>query len=102
MPIKTEPQSYGSQSEWTSGHTGQTVNRQKSPPAPEHAEFYESRQEKETTSAGEGGSISPVQFADVEGASVMQHGADDAPVQRVTSTRSGAKREGFFRDRDYK
>ena len=101
MPNKNEPQSYGSQAEWTTGDTGQSVNRQKSPPTAEHADFYESRIEKETTGPDEGGSVSPVQFADVEGARVVQHGVDDVPARRVTGVRSGAKREGFFKKRDY-
>jgi hypothetical protein len=98
MATNTEPQSYGSQSGWTSGETGQSVNRQKSTPPPEQPDFYESKQNEET----QGGSVSPVQFADTEGASVIQHGADDVPSRRVTGTRTGAKREGFFKDRDYK
>ena len=89
------------QSDWTSGQTGESVNRQKSAPTAEHAEFYESRCEGETSELDEGGSISPAQLADTEGAHVVQHGADDASVQRVTGAHSGAKREGFFKDRDY-
>jgi hypothetical protein len=93
MPTKTEPQSYGSQSDWTSGETGQSVNDQKSTPRDEHA-----KRDEETN----GGSVSPVQLADTEGAQVVRHGTDDAAAQRVTGVRTGAKREGFFKDRDYK
>jgi hypothetical protein len=50
----------------------------------------------------EGGSVSPVQFSDTESAPVIQHGADDEPVQRVTSAATGAKRDSFFKERDYK
>ena len=98
MATHNEPQSYGSQDDWTSGKTGQSVNNPKSAPAPEHKDFYESTQERET----EGGSVSPVQLADTESAPMTQHGADDQPVQRVTGAPTGAKREGFFRDRDYR
>lgn len=97
MATNNEPQSYGSQDDWTSGKTGQSVNNPKSAPTPEHIDFYESKQERET----EGGSISPVQAADTESATVIQHGADVVPAQRVTSVPTGAKREGFFKDRDY-
>ena len=97
MATHNEPQSYGSQNDWTSGKTGESVNNPKSEPVPEHAGFYESKQEVET----EGGSVSPTQLADSEGAHVIQHGAGNAPVQRVTSVPAGAKREGFFKDRDY-
>ena len=68
MATDKEPQSYGSQSDWTSGQTGESVNRQKSAPTAEHAEFYESRHEGETSELDEGGSISPAQLADTEGA----------------------------------
>jgi hypothetical protein len=98
MATHNEPQSYGSQDDWTSGKTGQSVNDPKSEPTPEHADFYESKVEADT----EGGSVSPVQLADTEGAHVIQHGSDDAAVQRVTGVPTGAKREGFFKDRDYR
>ena len=98
MATHNEPQSYGSQDDWTSGKTGESVNDPKSEPTPEHADFYESKVETDT----EGGSVSPVQLADTEGAHVIQHGSDDAPVQRVTGAPTGAKREGFFKDRDYR
>ena len=88
MATHNEPQSYGSQGDWTSGKTGQSVEKPASNPVREVE--------------NEGGSVSPVQLADKEGAHVVQHGADAQPVQRVTSTATGAKREGFFKDRDYK
>lgn len=88
MATHNEPQSYGSQDDWTSGKTGQNVNNPKSEREPEHIE-------------GGGGSISPVQFADTESAPVVQHGSDEGPVQRVTSAETGAKRDSFFKERDY-
>ncbi len=88
MATHNEPQSYGSQDDWTSGKTGQSVNNPKSERAPVDVE-------------GDGGSVSPVQFADTESAPVVQHGADDEPVQRVTSVPTGAKRDSFFKERDY-
>lgn len=88
MATHTEPQSYGSQGDWTSGETGQNVNNPKSGRAPEQIE-------------GDGGSVSPVQLADTESAPVIQHGADEGPVQRVTAAETGAKRDSFFKERDY-
>jgi hypothetical protein len=88
MATHNEPQSYGSQGDWTSGKTGQSVDKPQSEPV------YEVE--------NEGGSVSPVQAADTEGAPVTQHGTDDEPAQRVTSAHTGAKRESFFKDRDYK
>ena len=88
MATHNEPQSYGSQGDWTSGKTGQSVEKPASNPVREVE--------------NEGGSVSPVQLADIESAVVVQHGSDIEPVQRVTSVATGAKREGFFKDRDYK
>jgi hypothetical protein len=87
MATHNEPQSYGSQADWTSGKTGQSVYK----PEPEPVHEVEN----------EGGSVSPVQLADTEGADVIQHGSDDVPVRRVTSAPTGAKRDSFFKDRDY-
>lgn len=87
MATHTEPQSYGSQGDWTSGETGQSVEK----PASEPVREVEN----------EGGSVSPVQLADTESAPVIQHGADEGPVQRVTSLPEGAKRDSFFKHRDY-
>jgi hypothetical protein len=88
MATHNEPQSYGSQGDWTSGKTGQSVEK----PASEAVHEVQN----------EGGSVSPVQLADTEGTDVIQHGADDEPARRVTSSHTGAKRDSFFKDRDYK
>ena len=88
MATHNEPQSYGSQDDWTSGKTGQSVEKPESNPV------------REVENGG--GSVSPVQLADREAATVVQHGTDAEPVQRVTSVATGAKREGFFKDRDYR
>ncbi|HEV8432444.1 MAG TPA: hypothetical protein VGR95_03450 [Thermoanaerobaculia bacterium] len=88
MATHNEPQSYGSQDDWTSGKTGQSVEKPVSEPVGEVE--------------NEGGRVSPIQFADTESAPVVQHGADDEPVQRVTSAPTGAKRDSFFKERDYK
>jgi hypothetical protein len=87
MATHNEPQSYGSQDDWTSGKTGQSVNKPKSEPVHEVE--------------NEGGSVSPVQLADIKGADVIQHGSEDVPARRVTSAATGAKRGSFFKDRDY-
>lgn len=92
-----EPQSYGSQGDWSSGNVGETVNRQKGTPDSQHSDFYESRREEDSP-APQGGSVSPVQLADQQGADVAQHGADDQSAWKTTN----AKRDGFFKERDYK
>lgn len=94
--MANEPQSYGSQSEWNSGDVGQTVNRQKSEPAPQHADFYESRHEHDDLPD----TTSPVQLAgSVE--PVGPASGDETPVQKVTGQSNGAKRGGYFKKRDY-
>jgi len=102
MPGDTkEPQSYGSQGDWSSGDVGETVNRQKGAPNSQHADFYESRREEES-GPSQGGSVSPVQLADNVSAQVVQHGGDETPARKTPSAESGAKRDGYFRERDYK
>ncbi|HVE70765.1 MAG TPA: hypothetical protein VNI54_05295 [Thermoanaerobaculia bacterium] len=95
-----EPQSYGSGSDWVTGRTDQQVNDPKAEPAPEHREFYDERRESETTSPAQGGQTSDVQLA--ENANVAAGPtAEYDPVQNVTSDEGGAKRDSFFRKRDY-
>jgi hypothetical protein len=95
-----EPQSYGSGSDWVTGSTGQQVNDQKSEPAPEHREFYDERRESETNAPAQGGQTSDVQLA--ENAEPMgRPTGEHAPISSVTTTETGAKRDSFFRKRDY-
>ena len=98
MPRDTrEPQSYGSQSDWVTGRTGQEVNEQKSEPAPEHREFYDNRQ---TTSSAHGGDTSAVQLAE-SAEPVGRTTGESTPVQKVTDQPGGAKRDSYFKKRDY-
>jgi hypothetical protein len=100
MPQDTkEPQSYGSGKDWVTGRTGQEVNDQKSEPAPEHREFYEGRRESETV-PDQGGRTSDVQLAEsdpVDGGPTGEY----APQSSITTRETGAKRDSFFRKRDY-
>src|SRR4051794_13590770 len=81
--MKNEPQSYGSQAEWVTGKTGQAVNQ-----SPEtHAEEVEAI-------AAQPGESDPPGHADPIAES-------EQPVTKVTSVPEGAKRGGFFKDRDY-
>jgi hypothetical protein len=95
-----EPQSYGSGSDWVTGRTDQKVNDQKSVPAPEHREFYDDRRESETTSEAQGGQTSEVQLAENAQPSGRPTG-EHATVAGVRSEEGGAKRDSFFRKRDY-
>ena len=99
---KKEPQSYGSQSDWVTGNTGGQVNDQKAVPSPQHEDFYDERRESESTHEDQGGKVSPVQAA--ESALHPQrssHGDNEQPVGRVSTEDGGAKRDSFFRKRDY-
>ena len=99
---KKEPQSYGSQSEWVKGDTGEKVNDNKSTPPPEHEDFYDDKRESEVSDPHQGGDISPVQLAENAAFRARTATDDTQPVSRLTDTPSGAKRNGYFKNRDYK
>lgn len=96
-----EPQSYGSQGEWVTGKTGENVNQQKSEPAAEHAGFYESRHESETSAPHQGGEVSEVQEQENVPAGASPVDDDVNANKRVSGQETGAKRSSFFKDRDY-
>ena len=95
-----EPQSYGSEKDWVTGKTGQEVNDQDSPPAPEHREFYDERRESETSDNVQGGKTSPVQLAENDRAGGRTND-EQSPISGVTTTPGGGKRGGYFKKRDY-
>jgi hypothetical protein len=93
---RKEPQSYGSQGDWSSGKTGQDVNQQdQSSPPPDY-------RVDEENAPHEGGDVSPFQLEEnVELRGPATAVVDEQPIAKVTTTPSGAKRRGFFRQRDY-
>ena len=93
-----EPQSYGSGADWVTGRTGQQVNDPKSEPAPEHREFYDDRRESETSEPDQGGRTSEVQLAESDQPK-GKPSVEESP--RVTTDEGGAKRDSFFKKRDY-
>jgi hypothetical protein len=101
---KKEPQSYGSQADWVTGTTGETVNRLQGTPNSQHADFYESRRDSEGSGPHQGGDVSPVQAADNgEIPPLKSTGSERGTAGgNVAGAEGGAKREGFFKDRDYK
>ncbi len=102
MPKDTkEPQSYGSDRDWVTGHTGQEVNDQASAPTAEHREFYDERRESETSAPSQGGRTSDFQLAENAQPAGSTTGADESPLNGVTTSRGGAKRGSWFRKRDY-
>jgi hypothetical protein len=94
---KNEPQSYGSEKEWLTGETGQTVNRVKGQPDSQHADFYASRHDDNPTQGGDVPEESQQQSAAAAGSAEDAHN----PVQKVTAKNQGAKRESYWKDRDY-
>jgi hypothetical protein len=84
-----EPQSYG-----------EHVNDPASVPAPEHVDFHESRHEGETSRADQGGRPGPEWTDSVLRPAVGFTGVDDS-ARKVAAAAGGAKREGYFRKRDY-
>jgi hypothetical protein len=81
--MKNEPQSYGSQGEWLTGKTGQTVNREP-----------EGRADEVEAVVAQPGETDPPGGAEPIAES-------EQPVRKVTATPDGAKRGGYFKDRDY-
>jgi hypothetical protein len=90
MADKKEPQSYGSQGEWVSGKTEQSVNRQDQSSA-------EDRRQSNASPPHQGGDTSPVQARE----HAMPSGPPTDTVRKVSVEESGAKRGGFFKARDY-
>jgi hypothetical protein len=90
MADKKEPQSYGSQGDWVSGHTGQKPN-------PEQPGAFEEDRESETSAAHQGGDTSPVQSRE----HAMPSGPSTDDARKVTVQSGGAKRGGYFKERDY-
>ncbi len=103
MGNEKEPQSYGSQKDWVTGNVGETVNHQKGNPNSQHGDFYESRHDSEASNShdDQGGKVSDRQLAENAELSGRGREADQQPVGKVTDQATGAKRGGFFKDRDY-
>ena len=103
MANEKEPQSYGSQKDWVTGNVGETVNRQKDNPDAQHSDFYDSRRDSETSDShdDQGGKISDEQLAENSQFAGRGRESDQQPVVKVTDQATGAKRGGFFKDRDY-
>ena len=96
-----EPQSYGSGKDWVTGRTDQQVNDPKSTPSPEHREFYDDRREPETTMPDQGGKTSETQLAESAQPAGGRTTDEHSPISRVTGADGGAKRDSFFKKRDY-
>jgi hypothetical protein len=94
-----EPQSYGSGPDWVTGKTGQEVNDQDAPRPAAQREFYDDSRGEQTV-PDQGGRTSDVQHADSAQPDAQRSTAAE-PTTKITSTESGAKRDSFFKKRDY-
>ena len=93
---KDEPQSYGSQADWVSGHVGQEVNHPKAPAG-------ENRRESESSAPHQGGDTPAEQLAGQNDSapSCDEMDGGDEGAKKVTDVEGGARRDGFFKQRDY-
>ena len=85
---KDEPQSYGSQADWVKGNVGGTVNRRKETPDAQPGD-------------APGGELSDHQLADNAEPQGRAAVSDEQPIPKVTDQPGGAKRGGYFKNRDY-
>ena len=98
--MPNERQSYGSQGEWVTGNTGEQVNRQKSEKPAEHRDFYDGGQNDQPGGATAGGQVSDFQAAEnIQPARASSE--DELPTKKVADLETGAKRNGYFKNRDY-
>ena len=91
-----EPQSYGSESDWLTGKTGQTVDDTPGRAARHDEEFYENRHEPE----GE----TPAAAAETDEQENRAHPDTEAADGDAERTKAGEElggRESYFKDRDY-
>jgi hypothetical protein len=99
---ENEPQSYGSQADWQKGDTGQEVSPLSGHPGSQNADFYESRRESETNAPDQGGLSQPEWTDHVDVLRPIQTVAEVGDsARKITGDKGGARREGFFRKRDY-
>jgi hypothetical protein len=89
MADKKEPQSYGSQGDWVSGRTDQKVNA--------HPTDFDEHRESDSSASHQGGDTSPVQSRE----HTMPSGPPADDGRKVTVQEGGAKRGGYFKERDY-
>jgi hypothetical protein len=90
MTDKKEPQSYGSQDDWVAGHTAQKTNL-------ERPRSFDDDRESDTSAPHQGGDTSPIQSRE----HAMPSGAPTDDARKVSVQEGGAKRGGYFKERDY-
>jgi hypothetical protein len=99
-----EPQSYGSNGDWLSGKTGQTVEETPQRTDRHDERFYESRHEIDPDSS-KGGEVNEVQAAESDSDAPLQSKTSGSPATEsagIGVSGDSDQRKSFFRDRDYK
>ncbi|HEX7707312.1 MAG TPA: hypothetical protein VF701_12715 [Thermoanaerobaculia bacterium] len=96
-----EPQGYGSGPDWVEGNTGGQIHDPKARPAPEHREFYDESSSSEPTEPDDGGHPSQVQMEERDEAGGRAAADTLEPATKVTTSEGGAKRDSYFKRRDY-
>ncbi len=97
-----EPHGYGSQGDWVSGSNSENVTGSGSRTDVQHDDFYAPRRESEVSSPLGGGS-QPEWTDHVDVLQPVSTVAEvEDPARKVSAEKGGAKREGFFRSRDYR
>lgn len=91
-----EPQSYGSESDWLTGRTDQTVNRTPERASRHDEEFYENRHDQ-SGEVTEGRTPAP-DAESVASPEQMEEGA--SATTKVDETTGG--RDSYFKNRDYR
>jgi len=95
-----EPQSYGSEKDWLTGKTDQTVEDTPNRVSRHDEEFYESRHDSSESVAKEGGQQSP-QRDDVANTAAPDMTATEVIDHASTSVSQATDRVSFFKKRDY-
>lgn len=95
-----EPQSYGSDKDWLTGKTGQTVENTPDRVSRHDEEFYESRHDSSESAAKEGGQQSPKRD-DLLNTAAPDEATTEVIDRASTSVSQTTERESFFKKRDY-
>lgn len=97
-----EPQSYGSEKDWLTGNTGQTVENTPNRTSRHDEQFYDSKHESEESPSPQGGTPSPDRHDDAP-----RQAADKSstPVTGTGTTKvsdaAAGDRKSYFKKRDY-
>lgn len=95
-----EPQSYGSEADWLSGKTGETVQNTPNRVSRHDEEFYEDRHQSKESEAPDGGMQTPKR-ADLKNAPAADQSKTEITGTATTKVSDASDRKSFFKKRDY-